>query len=281
MSPTLIPFNLTGSQQQPIRGYLHLPPQEERAAVVLLAHGFKGWSGYGFLPRMAEALAQAGLAVLRFSFSHCGITGDGSTFDRPDLFERDTFADQIADTLALITALRDGKLPAADRLDAAQLGMVGHSRGGVTAILTSGQTDALKAIVTLAAPQRTLHDPHVRDQIRAMGRLPVVSSRTGQQLYMGRSILDDIEAAGDRYDLHQLLARYRGAYLAIHCEGDDTVGVEAARNLATWHTAGPTELLILPGGGHTFDFRHGQSGTTELLEAVTARVAAFGLKYLT
>jgi uncharacterized protein len=280
MSETAIPFSVIGAQQQPIHGFLHLPPGDGRVPTVLLAHGFKGWASYGFLPRMAEALSAAGFAVLRFSFSHCGITGDGSSFDRPDLFENDTFADQVADTLALLAAVSDGKLPAADRLDVGRLGMIGHSRGGVTAVLAAGQTEALKAIVTLAAPQRTLHDQHVRDQIRAMGRMPVTSTRTGQQLYVGRAVLDDIEAAGERYDLLKLLHRYRGAFMAVHCQGDDTVDAEAATNLAGAHDQGPTQLLILPGGGHTFDFRHGQTGSTELLETVIARVAEFLHKYL-
>ena len=274
-------FQLPGARGETIRGCVHVPTGQERVPVILLAHGFKGCADYGFLPRTAEHLAGAGLAVVRFSFSHCGIAENPDSFDRPDLFEADTFGHQVSDVLALIEAVRSGRLPAAERLDGQRIAMVGHSRGGVTAVLATGATDALGALVTLASPDRTLHDPTMWQQLRALGRVSSPSSRTGQQLFVGRAVIDDIDAAGDRYDMTALLGRYAGPLLVAHCEDDLTVPVVAAERLAEAHTAGPTELLKLPGGSHTFDFAHGQEGSTEALETVLAKVTKFLVDHLT
>ncbi len=270
-------FALPGARGLPIRGYVHPPAGAAPAPVVLLAHGFKGFADYGFLPLLAGRLAESGTAVVRFSFSHCGITGEGGAenFDRPDLFERDTFGRQIDDTAALIGAIRDGALPGGDRLDRERIGMIGHSRGGVTAILATGATDALKVLVTLATPSECLHDHALRDRILADGRAPSPSGRTGEMLYVGREFIDDLDAAGERYDLLKLLATYPRPYLAVHGRADETVDYRAAERLAAAHATGPTALRIVPAAGHTFEFRHGQDGSTEAFDDVSAAVVAF------
>lgn len=279
-SSTIERFALAGAAEQTIRGYVHLPAGTAPGPVVLLAHGFKGFADYGFLPLLAGRLTETGTAVVRFSFSHCGITGDGETFDRPDLFEHDTFGRQVNDTLALIAAIRDGALPGGDRLDPERIGMIGHSRGGVTAILATGATDALMILVTLAAPAECLHDQALRAKILAEGRAPSPSGRTGEMLYVGRDFIDDLDCAGERYCLLKRLAGYGRPYMAVHGRADETVDYRAAERLAAAHAAGPTELLIVPDAGHTFDFRHGQTGSTEAFDRVSGAVIAFANVHL-
>jgi len=273
-------FELPGAAGETIRGYVHTPVGQGRLPVVLLAHGFKGFADYGFLPLLADRMAAAGFAVVRFNFSHCGITEDPATFDRPDLFERDTYGNQIDDTLALVAAIHDGALPMAARMDGERVGMVGHSRGGVTAILATGATDALRVVVTLAAPDCPLHDGQMRALILAQGRVASPSGRTGEMLYVGRPFIEDIDAAGDRYDLLKLLASFPRPFMAAHGQADETVSFQAAERLAAAHTTGPTERVIVPGAGHTFDFKHGQSGSTPALDAVAAKVIAFLAEHL-
>ncbi len=273
-------FQLAGAAGETIRGYVHTPAGDEKLPVALLAHGFKGFAGYGFLPLMADRLAEAGSVVVRFSFSHCGVADNPDSFDRADLFEHDTYAKQVADVLALIAAVRGGSLPDADRFDTGRMAMVGHSRGGVTTVLATGSTEAFGAIVTLASPDTTLHDPAMAEAIRAAGRVLSPSSRTGQDLYIGREVVDDIDRAGEAYDLHKLLGRFDKPYMAVHCEGDQTVAFACSERLAAAHTAGPSELLIVPAGGHTFDFAHGQPGSTPALDLVVERVVAFLNRHL-
>lgn len=273
-------FQIVGAEGEIVRGYVHVSCDRKKLPTVLLAHGFKGFAEYGFLPRLADKLAEARMAVISFSFSHCGITDNPDRFDRLDLFEKDTFACQVADVLALIQAVNKGTLPQADQLDPDRIAAVGHSRGGVSAILATDATSVLRAIVTLASPDQTVHDEELRDQLRRLGRVVSPSTRTGQDLIVGRAVVDDIDAAGERYDLARLLERFRGAFMALHCRGDDTVDSACSERLALAHTGAPTRLVLLPGGGHTFDFKHGQSGSTATLDTVIEEVKKFLTEHL-
>ena len=82
-------WTIRGAARQPIIGDAHLPQGEPRGAV-LIAHGFKGYKDYGMFPRIAAELSGRGLIAHRFNFSHSGMTARTETFERPDLFERDT-----------------------------------------------------------------------------------------------------------------------------------------------------------------------------------------------
>jgi hypothetical protein len=83
-------WSIEGSEGEPIIGNAHLP-EAPPGGVVLVAHGFKGYKDYGMFPRIAESLANRGFIAHRFNFSHSGMTGAIETFERPDLFERDTW----------------------------------------------------------------------------------------------------------------------------------------------------------------------------------------------
>ena len=272
-------FAIAGAQGQTIRGYVHAPPGQGRCPVLLLAHGFKGFADYGFLPLMAQRLAEAGFVVVRFSFSHCGIEDNPDSFTRPDLFEHDNFSLATIDLLALIAAIRaeapglgraDGRLPAGHhraqpRRHGGHPGHRVHRRAETHRHPIQPEPNAARRDDPPAAP--------------AIGRVRSPSTRTGQDLYIGRVLVDDIDAAGERYDLLRLWA-IPGAYMAVHCRGDATVPAHMAEELAAAHSAGATELVLLDGGSHTFDFRHAQEGSTPVLDAAIERIVSFLHKHL-
>lgn len=123
-----------------IRGVLHLPadPGTEAPAVVL-CHGFGGNRaefGYTFV-RLAERLAERGIAAYRFDFAGCG-DSDG---DFADL----TVSDQVSQAVAALDALA-----AHSAVDAGRLSLMGMSLGGLTAQLAAAQRPV--RTLTLWAP---------------------------------------------------------------------------------------------------------------------------------
>ncbi len=107
--PTPTDWTIPGSNAEPIIGNCHRS-EGEAAGVILLAHGFKGYKDYGMFPRLAEAMAAAGLIAHRYNFSHSGMTNRIETFERPDLFERDTWNRQVEDETRVIEAVAAGTL---------------------------------------------------------------------------------------------------------------------------------------------------------------------------
>ena len=200
-------------------------------------------------------MCEAGFIAHRFNFSHSGMTNNIETFERVDLFERDTWNKQVFDCRAVIAAINDGTL------DGAGLPYIlfGHSRGGVTVLLTTGRfaddttLPQPVGVVTAAAPCQCVNmPPEVADQLLKDGFVVSPSSRTGQELRIGKVVL--VEQLDDPagHDLLALVSKINCPLLVIHGEDDPTVPAEAAEQIGS---AAQTEATVLriAGGDHVFN----------------------------
>ena len=251
------PFTLPGADGQTILGDSHMPDGEVRG-VFIVCHGFTGYKDYGFIPWLAEQAAMHGFIAHRFNFSHSGMTNRVATFERPDLFERDTWSKQIFDLQAVATAVRTG------RLAGGALPMVwfGHSRGGVTVLLAAARAFASRrdiapaGVVVAAAPVQ----PHSLDEagkriLRKNGFMDSPSSRTKQMLRVGRGWLDEMESEPQAFDPLEAMARVECPSLIVHGEMDATVPVEAAQLYAQVGGARAT-VRVLENANHVFNGRN-------------------------
>lgn len=254
-------WTIPGAKGEAILGDSHLPDGPARGAVII-AHGFKGYKDYGMFPRIAQRLAEAGFIAHRFNFSHSGMTNAIATFERPNLFERDTWNRQVEDLRAVIDALHaaDSPLPGSGGGgDGLPYVLFGHSRGGVSVLLTAGRCADDPAfpqpagVITAAAPA-TCNSLNEEEQRRLLeqGFLESPSSRTGQTLRIGRAFLQEQLDDPAGHDLPALVRRVRRPILMAHGEKDPTVPVSAAATLA--EAAGDhASTLIIPEADHVFN----------------------------
>lgn len=248
-------WTLEGAEGQTILGDTHLPDRDAIGAM-LICHGFKGYKDYGFFPRLAHEAAKRGLVAHRFNFSHSGMTNRTATFERPDLFERDTWGKQVEDLTRVARATADGALPGGSQR---RFVFFGQSRGGVTAILTAARlfdrNDPLAPVrlISAAAPHLACNlDDDQRAALRRRGFLESPSSRTGQVLRVGRAWLDEIERDPAAVDPVAAIARVRCPVLVIQGDADDAVPIQAAFTLA--QAAGDrVKFQVIRGGTHTFN----------------------------
>jgi dienelactone hydrolase len=181
------------------------------------------------------------------------------------------------------------------RIDPARIGLLGHSRGGGAAVLAAARDqpgvprqatggaaaepwrERVRALVTWAAIARVdRYSTREKQAWRAAGELPVANARTGQQLALGRGLLEDVErhAAGD-LDILAAAGRRSAPWLIVHGDEDESVPASEAIELDA-HAAGPHELLLIPGASHTFGARHPFAGPTPfLIQALNATQAWF------
>ena len=241
-------WSLPGSDGQPILGNTHRPPDgTPTVGRLLICHGFKGYMDYGFMPRLADAFARLGVVTVRFNFSHSGVTREFETFAHPGLFERDTWNRQIDDLTRVID-----RFPGRDDLP---LVLFGHSRGGVTALLSAARPanrNRVHGVITAASPADASRlTPDQADRLRQDGRLASPSGRTGQMLYVGRDWLTEIEADPAGHDPVRALAALSCPTLLIHGTDDDTV---PASDLQRFADARPdAETLLIDGANHVFN----------------------------
>ncbi|MCG3181212.1 MAG: hypothetical protein BIFFINMI_03587 [Phycisphaerae bacterium] len=276
-------FEIPGAAGQVIRGNVHLPTSNEHAGrlpLLLMLHGFKGYKDYGFFPYLAQQLADAGLAVARFNFSHSGMDDRVETFGRPDLFEKDSWLKQLDDVQAVLAAAEAGALPHASRIDAARVAVLGHSRGGVVAMLTGGADTRIGAVVSVAAPASAdnLSDEQ-KQAIREQGHVVSPSSRTGQQLRIGPAWLEAIETGGRRVNLPAALAAMRCPLLLIHGSADASVPCQCLCELAESYS-GIADQFLLDGVNHVLNCANPFAGPSPALRQVVLVTSAFLAEHL-
>lgn len=265
------PWSLVGANGETIYGDAHEPAGEPRG-VVLLCHGFKGYKDYGFFPWLAGQCAAAGFIAHRFNFSHSGMTNRIETFERPDLFERDTWGGQVHDLLTVARSLRSGAIAGGDL----PMTWFGHSRGGVTALLAAARAERAIAparVVVAAAPFLACN--LVDDQkamLREQGYLESPSSRTGQRLRVGRVWLDEVEANPQAFDPCRAIGAIGCPVLVIHGTGDTTVPPQAAKTLRDARGA-KVSVAMIAGASHTFDAPNPMAMDAMDAPAATAEMA--------
>jgi len=126
-----------------LQGTLTLPESKSKvpAVVLLTGSGQQGRDqdigGHKHFWVIADQLTRNGIAVLRMDDRGFG----GSTGD----FGSSTTGDFATDALAAVEYLRNRK-----EIDVNQIGLIGHSEGGATAIIAASQSTHVKFIISLS-----------------------------------------------------------------------------------------------------------------------------------
>jgi dienelactone hydrolase len=268
------PFTLD-TPNGPLHGLVDFPAAPGERPAVVICHGFKGFMEWAFFPYLATLLAERGFVAVRVNLSGSGLLPGEDRVSDPAAFRRNTHSREVADLLATLGAVSLEIAPG--RVDPSRLGLCGHSRGGGAAILAAARPewrDRLGALVTWAAVASfDRYSAEQKEGWRRNGELPVVNSRTGQELALGVELLDDLERQAAALDVLAAAPGIAAPWLLVHGEADETVpAAEADRLFAA--ARGPRknlDLLRVPGGSHTFGARHPFAGPTPpLVQALNA-----------
>lgn len=241
-------WNLTNDHNLEILGNTDHPGTDPTACLVLL-HGFKGYKDYGFIPVLAKALASAGILVHRFNSSTSGMTNDIDTFARPDLFALDTWNRQIEDVQCVMDAIQTGAIVGAGL----PLFLAGHSRGGATTILTAGRNPSLNlsGIITINAVDRCCGlDEQTKQQLLNTGSMTTPSARTGQQLPINATWLQDQLDSPDTHDVLALCTTINAPALIMQGTDDPGVDIPTGQRIAD---AIGTDLHPIQGANHVLN----------------------------
>ena len=119
-------------------------------AFALFAHCFTCGKDVFAASRIAQALTEHGIAVLRFDFTGLGASGGD--------FANTNFSSNLADLIAAANYLReDHRAPAL---------LIGHSLGGAAVLAVATDIPEVRAVVTIGAPSDPTHVTGLfRDQL--------------------------------------------------------------------------------------------------------------------
>ena len=247
-----------------------------RPAVVVI-HGFKGFKDWGMFPPLAERLAQAGLTAVSLNLSGSGVD-DAGDFSLPEHFGHNTFSAELQDVQEVIDTLFRGQLGVAEP---SSLGLLGHSRGGGSAVLQAAVDLRVNALVTWSAISRVERWPtDQRTSWRTRGYLEIQNSRTGQILPLYPDVLDDIERNAGRLDILAAAKRVNVPWLIVHGVNDESVPFQEAQSLKSASKRRQTRLLPIERGTHTFGATHPWQSSTPELDAVFDETLAWFAAHL-
>lgn len=253
--------SISSTEQLPIRYDLYEPVGHppEALPIVLFLHGFKGFKDWGAFPDACAELAQAGYVVVAFNFSLNGVGEDETSFDRLDLFARETLTQDLQDVESVIAALQKGTIrPDKVEGDPDKIGLIGHSRGGHTAIVAAVEHPAVKTLVTWAAVadyRKSFTEQMIRD-FEGHGYTEIMNSRTGQQMRIDRVVYDDMQEHADRLVALSRVKELRIPSYFIHGSDDESVPSRHCLDLYEACASREKEYKLIPDTGHTFGTRH-------------------------
>jgi uncharacterized protein len=179
-----------------------------------IAHCFACSKDFPATVRLARALAQEGIIVLRFDFMGLG--------EAEGRFADSSFQTYCEDLGAALDSFDAHTGCFTDLL-------IGHSFGGAMALALAGLRPELQGIVTIAAPSEPGHVTRLFEAqahgIRETGSAEVDIG--GRKITIGRDFLESVETQ----DLDAALERLGRPLLILHAPKDTVVGIDHARRI--------------------------------------------------
>lgn len=219
---------------------------------VLLAHGFRSWMGWGFLPELSRRLAARGFAVVRFDFSGNGIGADLVSFSQREAFAHDTYSRELED----LSAVRAATM-AQHGVDPDRGALLGHSRGAGVSLLHATEVGGLAALCLWAAIVEVASwTPAKKRRWRERGYHLVPAPGSGLPVRVAPDVIDDAEATPARFDVPAAAARLRTPTLFVHGARDEGIPVEDIEAVVARCRPGMARLAVIDEGGHGFGARH-------------------------
>ncbi len=255
--------SVPSNEDLPIYYDLHIPDEEtsgQPLPVVLFLHGFKGFKDWGAFPDACAELSQAGFAVLAMNFSLNGVGESMTEFDQLDLFARETLSQDLDDVGSVIAALKDGEVAVPDevQLDSDTVGIIGHSRGGHTAVAASAEYPEIKCLVTWSAvaDYNARWSSEMVSDWEEKGVTEIINGRTGQIMPVRKIVYEDALENADRLMAVKRVEELNIPVLFVHSRGDEAVPFSEAEKLYEHCSSEEKEILLMPNSGHTFDTSH-------------------------
>ena len=246
--------------------------------IVIFCHGYKGFKDWGAWNIMAKSIAEAGICVIKFNFSHNGGTME-NPIDFPDLeaFGNNNYSlelDDLNDVINWATkTFKDNPF-----VDINNLILIGHSRGGGITILKSSKDERIKKLITLASvcdfSKRTATIGNL-EEWKELDVKYVVNGRTKQQMPHYYQFYEDFKANEKQLDIEAAEKQLQVPHLIIHGNNDTSVSINEAYTLHRWNPK--SKLEIIEAADHVFNVRHpwDKSTLSNELQTVVSLITTF------
>ena len=240
---------------------------------VIFCHGFKGFKDWGSYNEVARIFAQRGFHFLKFNFSHNGGTSS-QPIDFPDLdaFANNNFSKEQVDLEQVLAWLEKQ-----EGLTHERIYLMGHSRGGASALIRAAEDKRIKAVCTWAGVSN-IGERLTRYNLEVWakeGRVMIKNGRTKQDMPLNYQLYEDFLKNEHRFDIERQVKSLGIPHLIIAAKDDVVVPMSEAHYMHQWNPS--STLIQLESGGHTFGASHPakESALPPSLEQACAETISF------
>lgn len=210
---------------------LYTSEEVEVDKIALFVHCFACSNSFSVVENISRELINSGISVLSFDFTGLGL-GEGDFCDT-------NISTNTSDILDINDYL-------SKHYSSASI-LIGHSLGGVAALLSANLMPNLEAIVTIATPSYsshiTKHFYNSEEYILNDGEVTVL---IGERPFMiEKQFLEDLE----RHNVEEEIGKLRKPLLIMHSPQDLIVGIENAASLYQKATHSKS-FITLDGADH-------------------------------
>lgn len=198
----------------------------QKRPLLVFCHGFNGFKDWGAFNLMSDFFVQKGFQFVKFNFSHNGTSPENpSDFVDLEAFGNNNFEKELEDIMSLLIHLK--KESFADCLDFEKVYLIGHSKGGATALAYTLSHPEISACATLAA----VLDPVARygkekDKLwKENGVKFVVNGRTKQKMPLYYQLVENTQKIKNKLDIRNLLKSDKRKFLFIQGDKDEAIPV--------------------------------------------------------
>lgn len=271
---------IEGAAGKPIALDLFCKDDGQAKPIVLYAHGFNGFKDWGGFELVAEEIASAGFALVKFNFSHNGTTpGHPESFVDLEAFGNNNYTKQLTDLRLVTDWVCANNNSYRQSLDASNISLIGHSMGGGVSIIFAAEDNRIKKLITWAAISEC-KTPWSNWPIEKMkqwlleGVQYYTNTRTGQQLPLYYQLYMDYLNNAGRLNIERAIQKLSIPVLLCHGTNDLSVPVEQAYQLKGWQ---PMAELFTLDSNHVFDRIHPwpKEYLPEAMDMVVQKTIAF------
>lgn len=249
-------------------------PENSNGELIIFVHGFMGFKDWGAWHLVQDFFTNKGYAFCKFNLSHNGGTVENG-IDFPDelSFGKNTYSFEVEDLVSLTKKISSHfeKVP--------QIHLIGHSRGGATALL-SARTIGAKTLSLWASISSIAARFPSNEELKKWeeeGIRYIQNSRTQQKLPQNFSLYTDYIKNKEKLDLEKASKTLTISVSIFHGEQDNSVDPSEGALLASWVN---TDLNLIKNTDHVFGAKHPwlESELPQKLEELCIKTLAFLLK---
>ena len=250
---------LEGYNKLPILSDIFFNDSPGKKDIIIYSHGFNGFKDWGNFDLIAEKMARAGFAFIKFNFSHNGTDiHNPEEFTNLEAFGNNNFSIELGDLNKVIDWAVSEQNPYHANLNTQKVFLIGHSMGGGISILQTARDNRISGLITWASISecKTPWGEWPQDKMEQWKRDGVAyyhNGRTGQEMPLYYQLFEDYRQNEEQLNIEKAIRKIHVPVLICHGTNDPAVKIEKANLLKDWQ---PKAILYTLDTDHVFGRKH-------------------------